>query len=268
MYSKHLLLALFCGLFVIGRASAAITGGLTTFLSAGAAQVNIIHDTAVNQQVDTYSLELRARLLGGSFLFDQFFNAPLGDPTVQTAVTQAQNVLTGAGALSILGPSLLSNLQSLVSSTSMTVQNSRVFRQEITGIAQFIGPQTIMYPGSSISFSNPGTAVCDSYSLGTPSTALSGDATYATFSGCNPAQQSFFIPAGTVGINSSDLGLFDVFQTTATKNTVLHTQIYELDGIKASAVPEPNSSALLLIGLLGLVAQPLRKMRKARRAQR
>ncbi len=72
---------------------------------------------------------------------------------------------------------------------------------------------------------------------------------YATLSGCNPAQTTYFVAAGTVDTNASDLYLFDVFQTTTTTDTILHTQVYELNGLAATTVPEANSSALLFLSL-------------------
>ena len=52
----------------------------------------------------TFSTELRARIGNGSFLYDQTFNVPFSDPQVQSAITQAHNVLSGAGAVTFTGP--------------------------------------------------------------------------------------------------------------------------------------------------------------------
>src|SRR5579863_5795839 len=82
-----------------------------------------VYTTTVNnvtQQVNTFQTELKARMQGASFLFDQTYNVAVTDPTVQTAITQAKNVLTGAGAVSFTGPTLLSSNQSTTSSVSTT----------------------------------------------------------------------------------------------------------------------------------------------------
>ncbi|MDQ2947560.1 MAG: hypothetical protein M3Y27_16775 [Acidobacteriota bacterium] len=199
--------------------------------------MDIIHDTPVTQQVNTYRLEQRARLHGGGLLFDQFFNVPISYPTVHNAITQAQSVLTGAGATSLTGPTLVSNVQSLVSSTSVIVQNSRQFSQHFTGTAEFIGPQTLML-GDGASYQCSLTR-CRNYTLTPPPTVLTVIGQYATFSDCSPPPGQpccgltpFFVQAGTINFTTSDLGLFDVFQTTTTTtNTLLFTQVYEIVGI-------------------------------------
>ena len=100
------------------------------------AEIDTIHNTSLTQEIDTYSLELRARMQSGGLLFDQFFNFPIGNAAVQTGITQAQGVLAGAGAVAFLGPALLSNVQSLVSSVPNVVQN-KILANVIIGTAGF-----------------------------------------------------------------------------------------------------------------------------------
>src|ERR1700681_2712379 len=106
------------------------------------AEVDTIVTTPVTQRVDTYSIELRARIGNGSFLYDQTFNVPFSDPQVQAAITQARNVLAGAGAVTFAGPSQTSTNTSQVSSTTNTVQTGSSSQVSVTSTA-FVGPQTI-----------------------------------------------------------------------------------------------------------------------------
>ncbi len=64
------------------------------------AEIDAYNTTNVTQQANTYKVELKARMLGRAYLYDQTFNVPYTDPSIQTAITQAKSVLTQAGALS------------------------------------------------------------------------------------------------------------------------------------------------------------------------
>jgi hypothetical protein len=54
-------------------------------------------------------VELKARMQSGSYVFDQTYSAAPSSPTVQVAITQAENVLTSHGAVSFTGPMPLSS---------------------------------------------------------------------------------------------------------------------------------------------------------------
>jgi hypothetical protein len=56
----------------------------------------------------TYTTEIKARTQGG-LVYDQTFNAPFSDTSVQAAVAAAEALLISAGALSVSGPTLTSN---------------------------------------------------------------------------------------------------------------------------------------------------------------
>jgi hypothetical protein len=135
-------------------------------------------------------------------------------------------VLTGAGAVSFLGPTLLSSTDTLTSTTQTVKTGSMVTGTSVT-TTEYIGPQTI----------NIGDyGVCQSYPPPT---------------GCTIGGTPFFIPAGGQDTDTFFLTLVDIFATTT--NTDLLTQVYNLAGVPgATAVPEPPAWTLLGAGLLGL----------------
>lgn len=157
-------------------------------------------DTPVSQRVDTFSTELIARMQGGPTLYDQTFNAAFADPLVQAAIVAARAVLTGSGASSSVGPTLLSSSASLVSSITQTSPPVVVGTNVTTTVNVYIGPQTIFV---------------------------------------GPEQsQAFVIAAGGEDIDT--LVSTDIFRvtTTTTTNTFLNRAVYELVGISAAtAVP-------------------------------
>jgi hypothetical protein len=53
------------------------------------AEIDTLNVTNVTQQVNTFQVEIMARMQNGAVLFDQTYNAPISDPTVQAAITQA-----------------------------------------------------------------------------------------------------------------------------------------------------------------------------------
>ena len=137
-------------------------------------------------------------------------------------------MLTGAGAASFLGPTLLSSTDTLTSTTQTVKTGSMVTGTSVT-TTEYIGPQTI----------NIGDyGVCQSYPPPT---------------GCTIGGTPFFIPAGGQDTDTFFLTLVDIFTTTTTTNTDLLTQVYNLAGVPgATAVPEPPAWTLLGAGLLGL----------------
>jgi hypothetical protein len=218
-------LAVLGGLIVVeGMASAGTVGvgttaapaGGTIFTTSFVAEVDTIVNTPVTQEIDTYSLELQARMLGRGLLYDQPFSFPLGSVTVQSAIAAAEAVLTGAGAVSFLGPTQLSSVESLVSSVLNVVQNGKSLSNEIIGTSIFIGPQTILIGDF---------GVCQSYTLDANNRAMP--------SGCDATPLSFDVAAGGVDVDTFDLPLYNVNQTTTTTNPDLFTQVYEIDGVTA-----------------------------------
>jgi hypothetical protein len=113
----------------------------TSSYTTSSATVETIIDTPVTKNVNTYSTELTAQIQGGPVLYDQTFPVAYADPVFQSAIGSAESVLTGAGAVSFLGPTLLSSTNT-PSSTTNTVQTGSM----VTGISVtqtlYIGPQT------------------------------------------------------------------------------------------------------------------------------
>ena len=103
------------------RPALATPATTATSFTVSTATVETIIDTPVTQKVNTYSTELTAQMQGGPVLYNQTFPVPFADPVFQTAIGTAESVLTGAGAASFLGPTLLSSTDT-TSSTTNTVQ--------------------------------------------------------------------------------------------------------------------------------------------------
>src|SRR6266567_4492566 len=92
------------------RPALAIPSATTsTSFTVSTAEVDTIIDTPLVQQANAYFTELIAQMQGGPVLYDQTFPVPFADPVFQTAIGTAEAVLTSAGAVSFLGPTLLSS---------------------------------------------------------------------------------------------------------------------------------------------------------------
>jgi hypothetical protein len=177
--------------------------------------------------VNTFSTELTAEMQGGPVLYNQTFPVPFADPVFQSAIGTAEAVLTGAGAVSFLGPTLVSSTNTTSSTTNTVETGSMVTGTPVT-VTLYIGPQTI----------NIGDlGVCQSYP---PLTGCTGGTPFA-------------IPPGGQDYDTLTVTLLDIFTTTTTTNTDLLTQDYNLVGVPtAASVPEPSTWTLLCAGLLGL----------------
>jgi hypothetical protein len=217
----------------------AVWGQTSTPTSVSAAEVDTINTTNVTQRVDTFSTELRARIGNGSFLYDQTFNVAFSDPTVQNAINAARNVLTGAGAVTITGPTQISSNTSQVSSNTNRVQTNKQTTGTVVGTRGFVGPQTI-FTGN--------LGVCQSYTL-EPVT------NYPDLTGCSLPGTQVVIPSGGIDIDTRIVTLVTISQTATTTNTFLTTAVYELDGFlpgtQPPATPVPPSLVLVLTGLAG-----------------
>ncbi len=214
-----------------------------TFFTVSTAEVDTIIDTPVTQQVNTFSTELTAEMQGGPVLYDQTFPVPFADPIFQSAIGTAESVLTGAGAVSFLGPTLLSSTNTL-SSTTKTVQTGSMLTDYLVSTTVYVGPLTInIGVGASQDGAIAGDyGVCQSYSVAANGALLP--------TGCTIGTTPFTLAPGDSDYDTIELSLVDIFTTTTTTNTDLLTQDYNLVGVPLAA-PEPSTWTLLGAGLLG-----------------
>jgi hypothetical protein len=219
---------------------------VTNTSSDTAAQFNTVNTTSVTQQVNTFSTEIKARMQGGSYLYDQTFSVAITDPSVQAAIVQAKSVLTGAGAVSFTGPTQLSSTQSTTSSTNTVVTSQTgAPGSPLIGVATWVGPATI-------TVGNLGVCQTRTALTSGPDLAVSGN--YFQYGGCSLPGTSLTIAAGGEDIDTQVTSLVIVNQTATTTNTTLTTSVYEIDGFLAgvtppSATPVPPSILLALAGI-------------------
>ena len=209
-------------------------GGNSTTFTTSTVFYEAVHTTSVSERLDQFSTRVIGRLAGGSVVYDQTFSVPFSDSTMQAALVQTTNALVGAGAMTFIGPTLTSNLQALVSSSSNTVQNS-------SQTNPIIG--TYIYPGPyNLVVGDLGS--CESYTLLTNSS-------YAIPMGLSSGSpQLYSVQLGVINIDVETLNRTDIYQTTTVTNTYLTTQVYELVGtpsnvsqadlsLNVSAAPDP-----------------------------
>jgi hypothetical protein len=211
------------------------------------AEIDTYNTTNVTQQVNTYQVELKARMQGGSYVFDQIYNVAFTDPTVQAAITQAENLLTGDGATSFTGPTQLSSAQSTSSATN-TVQTGKVLGTVSSISTLYVGPQTV---------STGDRGICQSY------TPASGSAP-PQLTGCSLTGTPLVLLAGQMDIDTLTVSPYTISQTVTTTNTTLTTQVYGIDGIPTPpATPAPPSVWLAITGCLAMFAYVFRFRRRA-----
>jgi hypothetical protein len=174
-----------------------------------------IYDTsysAVTQQVNTYATEIIGLMQGGTTLYDQTFNVAFTDPTVQAALVTAKGVLTGSGATSFIGPTLLSDSTSLFSSVALTGSPVVTSTDESSAITMYLGPQTIMI-GENQLWTLP---------------LLGGQVDYDTL--------LTYLIHQTI--------------TTTTTDTYLIKDVYELVGVTSTSIPTLNEWGIAIMGIL------------------
>ena len=194
--------------------------------SISSAEIPIYNTTNVTQTATAYSTEIKSRMQGGMYLYDQTFSAPYTDPSVQAAITAAKAALTAHGALSFTGPTQLSSKQSTSSGTN-TVQNITGAQVLSVTTTEYVGPQTLDIGDH---------GYCQSVTLPTPPA-------YPVFNGCTGgslAPLSIFGAGYTAGTFDKDtLTVYQVTiaQTVTTTTTTLTSQVYEIDGVTSPFSP-------------------------------
>jgi len=226
MKIRILLIALIIGALPITAFAANGGGGGTDTSTSTSSTLNIYDNSylTVSQQVNTYSTEIIGLMQGGSTLYDQTFNAAFTDAQIQAYIATVSGYLTGSGASSILGPTLLSDSISLVSSLA-SIGAPVITGSDSTGATTtYIGPQTIM--------------------IG------------------NNQSTPFTIVPGGVDIDTLYTSIIYQTITTTTTDKYLTSDVYELIGVPATtSVPEPSTILLVGFGLMGL-AGVRRKIKK------
>jgi hypothetical protein len=181
-------------------------------------------DTPVTQRVDEYSTTLLS-FLNGSQISSQTFLFAFSDPTVQSAVTQADTILTGDGA-SFGAPILNSSVVALLSSVTIPPPTY--------SCPDFYNGPTNYPPGTSVT----GNVVTTATTFG-PATINVGECLGDTFT----------VLAGQEDINVNTENDFLVTQSVLTTDTYLTTATYEINGVTSNnSVPEPGTLAMLLAG--------------------
>ncbi len=237
---------IFAGFLLLAPAAWAATNTAVNTTSESSFSIDTFNTAHVTDQVNTFQTELKARMQGGAYLFDQTYSAALSSPTVQTAITQAKNVLTSHGAVSFTGPTLLSNNRS-TTTTNSTVQNGTTDGTPIISTKTFIGPITI-----TVGNFGTCTAYTDSGPQGRP-----------VPTGCTGGTATpFKVVFGGEDIDTFVIQPVTVNQTVTTTNTTLTSQVYEIDGFTNATPPPTPAPPSLILMLVGLGAAGLFAVRR------
>jgi uncharacterized repeat protein (TIGR01451 family) len=212
--------------------------GENAYTSVSKAEYDTNVTTTVNLQVTNYSTEIVAKLPNGTVLYDQTFNAPYSDPTVQAAITTAAGDMAGAGAASYTGPAQTSLLQT-TNSVSVTVTNPPS-TNNIIGTYAYAGPDTYLYSDFGV-ISGYTFAPIDSYNPVVTNYAI------PTGWNGNPVTFTVTAPTNTLDIAESFdtmiLSIVTINQTTTNTTTYTNSSVYVMTGIMAQASADVSLSA-------------------------
>lgn len=200
-------------------------------------------NTPVSATVNDYQTTLTAILNGGTSVYQQTFFVPFSDPSVLSAITAADGILTSDGA-TFGSPFLTSNSVSLQSSVLSYVATSPTFNT----------PTLI---GCGITLNTTGT--CSGVSV---TNTLSSTGTYGptTIMIGPDLSDEFIVQAGQLDININSDFTYDVYQNAVTTDTYLTAQSYEIDGTTGTGtVPEPGTLGLIGCGLALLALRHRRR---------
>jgi hypothetical protein len=204
------------------------------------------------QTVNQYQTTLTAVLSGTTTVYDQVFDAPFSDLSVQNAIAAADALLASDGA-GFGSPALILNsstLESIVLSSGPTLDLSTI-ESCVSAYASASGI-------TATSFSFP----CDGVpaAVATPTTEIFGPAVIMTGLGLT---DEFDVLPGQLDIDvDTD---YSYTQNPIETDTYLITQSYEVDGT-TGAVPEPATWSLLVLGFAGIASLRVRQNRPLKRA--
>ena len=168
-------------------------------------------NTPVSQSVNQYRTTLIA-VANGVTVFQQTFNAPFSDPSVQNAVLQAEGVLSSDGA-NFSSPALTSTSTGLQSSSLSYAPTSTTL--DLTALI------------SCVEFAASGTCSGVPVTNNVSDTVTFGPATIMIGPGLS---DQFLVLAGQVDTNVNNSYTYSVTQNAITTDTYLTTQTYVIQG--------------------------------------
>ena len=216
-------------------------GTTNTTFSTSTSRTQTLHTTNSAAEVDNYLTRITARFGSGPLLYDQSFNVQVSDPTVQAAIQQARNQLTGAAAVS--GPNQLNNVKTLTGTGQTTAVNSTQVTTAPTVVETQVGPVTVLVGDLGLCTGPPNPS--------------------ARPAGC-PGGTPFIVPAGTVNLNANVNTQSDIFQTVTTTSTFQIAQTYELNGTAPVSPPTTPAPPSLWLALGGIAASGIYYMKRKR----
>jgi sugar lactone lactonase YvrE len=188
----------------------AINPGSPTVVTASFLNSPTFVNTSVSQSVNQYQTTLAAAA-NGVTVFQQSFNVPFSDPSVQSAITQADAVLTSDGAT--FGSPVLSATATTVQSSVSYVPTSPVF--DVTALI------------SCVEVAASGTCSGVTITNSSSNTVSFGPQTVMIGPGLS---DQFVILSGQEDINVNNNYTYTVAQNAVTTNTYLMTQTYVIQG--------------------------------------
>ncbi len=236
-------LALLLSLSIAPRSEGAVggTGGSGTTFTSSVSTTKVYHSTWVTQRADVARTRITATGPSGAEVYDQTFDLPFSDSTVQAAVTAARQAIVAAaapGQPTIAGPTLQSHTVFLADRQSVTQETGRSPASNTT-VNSIVGPAVIC-------------------------AGIAGKAGQPVPPSCDPLATPLWITAGGMDIDTNTVSQVDVTQTITVTDTYRTAEEYLLSstvaGAEVAQVPTLSESGLLALGvaLAGLGLSRLR----------
>ncbi len=185
-------------------------------------------NTPVSQSVNQYQTTLTAILNGGTTVFQETLAAPFSDPSVLSAISLADALLTSDGA-TFGGPLLISNSTTLQSSVLSYAPTSPT-----------LDLPTLIGCGNANDAAGNWTAACSGVTVTDTDTDIDTFGPATIMIGVNNSDE-FVILSGQLDVNVGQDFTYIVDQNVITTDTYLTTQSYEIDGTTVGSVPEPGT---------------------------